>query len=130
MNKCSNDINKIYLYIMSYRVFSKQITNSYNDYINNKKFMELNKYNNKNNNSKNNNCSYEYYLNKEKACINKCEYNVCNKSPITVLQGKTSFICNPTMNTIDELHIGVLFPYGHYLCKNVLCTTCSSKSVI
>jgi hypothetical protein len=87
-----------------YRVFSNQNTLSFNDYIKIKK-------------NKNKIC---------KKCCNKCNKNICDKSPLSIVQARTSYICK---NNVDSRTCNqeILYPYGLYLCQDKICNECESS---
>ena len=110
---------------MSYRPFSNNKIISYSDYnnkkINNCKQIYKNKYIN----------SSSKVLNLKKKCINNClSLYPCVKAPMTLIQGKTSYICNKNISEDDVCKIlkQTLYPYGYYLCKNSVCNTCVNTS--
>lgn len=107
---------------MTNRLFSNLYTNSYSDVINRKQFSCICQKTIKNN-------SYNLYLNKKKCCVNNCAYN-CDKSPINIIQAKTSYKCNinykcnVNCKCKNACNTGILYPYGYYLCDNTTCNTC------
>jgi hypothetical protein len=109
---------------MSYRVFSDNKIVSYSDYINKKKCykkIDQKRYIN----------SYSTFLNLKQNCINNC-YSIypCIKSPMTLIQGTTSYICDNNIpeNNTCKITKQTLYPYGYYLCKNNVCNTCVNEA--
>jgi hypothetical protein len=82
---------------MKKRVFSNNNIISYSDYLRNKILS----------------CKKPSFFDKIRFCDIK---NTCNKPPITIIQGTTSFICNKHIKPLCN-NFGTLYPYGHYLCK-------------
>ena len=112
---------------MSHRPFSNNKIISYNDYNKQKIYncKQIYKNNYINSSSK--------LLNLKKKCINNCvSLYPCIKSPITILQGKMSYICNNTSEQRESCNIikQILYPYGYYLCKNNRCNTCVNLAAI
>lgn len=110
---------------MSYRPFSNNKIISYGDYtnkkINNCKQIYKNKYINSSSN----------LLKLKQKCINNClSLYPCVKAPMTLIQGKTSYICNNNIPENDTCKIikQTLYPYGYYLCENSVCNTCVNTS--
>ena len=110
---------------MSHRPFSNNKIMTYNDYNKQKKCYAgglcKKKYIN----------SYSTFINLKQKCIKNCRSICpCIKSPMTIIQGKTSYICNannPNKNDCEILK-QTLYPYGYYLCKNNVCNTCVNTS--
>jgi hypothetical protein len=68
---------------------------------------------------------YSLYLNNIKSYIRLCEIkNVCDKSPINIIQGKTSYNCNTNIEDYTCKNPLKLYPHGLYACDNFNCTTC------
>ena len=105
---------------MTYRTFSKQQTYSYSDIINNKKNEQYK-------NQKNSNISipYSLYLNNTKRCIQLCEYSMlCYRSPMNIIQAKTSYNCGNNIPEYVCKNPLRLYPYGLYLCDKKFCNNC------
>ena len=86
------------------RVFSRQQTNSYSDVLNKKKRKLFRCINLPINNN-----------------IHHCQFNnICEKAPINLIQGKTSYICfdDANNNICKKLK---LYPYGFYQCGEKAC---------
>ena len=102
---------------MKYRPFSNNKIVSYNDYIKNKTFGS----------------KYSMLTHYNKVLVVSCkpEYP-CLQSPINLIQGKTSYICDPNKNNIDFCTSikPVLYPYGFYLCKNEPCDNSNINNLI
>jgi len=112
---------------MSNRPFSNNKIISYTDYTNKKTNAcnQIYKNNYINSSSK--------MINLKKKCINNCILlNPCIKAPMTILQGKTSYICNNAEEQSETCNImkQTLYPYGYYLCKNNTCNTCVNTAAI
>lgn len=109
---------------MSHRPFSNNKILTYNDYNKQKKChtkIGQKRYIN----------SYSTFLNLKQKCINNCRsIYPCVKAPMTIIQGKTSYICNNNILENDACKIikQTLYPYGYYLCKNNVCNTCVNSS--
>lgn len=88
---------------MSSRIFSKPYTNSYADLMIKKNNVCVNKM------RKNNICD---------------SYYKCNNSPVTILDGKTSYICNNNVVNYICKYNKELYPYGFYLCEKNSCDIC------
>jgi hypothetical protein len=68
---------------------------------------------------------YILHLNNIKSHIRLCEIkNVCDKSPINIIQGKTSYNCNTNIEDYDCKNPLKLYPHGLYACDSFTCTTC------
>jgi len=68
---------------------------------------------------------YNLHLNNIKSYIGLCEIkNVCDKSPINIIQGKTSYNCNTNVEDYICKNPLKLYPHGLYTCDNFTCTTC------
>jgi len=96
--------NKYYVIIyniyMQNRVFSREQTNSYSDVMNKKK------------NTK---------------CEGLCECkNICDESPLNIIQGKTSYACNNTTQNYICNTQKILYPYGLYSCETNNCNNCEA----
>lgn len=106
---------------MSHRPFSNNKIITYNDYIKQKKCYPKNLCQKRFINS------YEIFLNLKQKHINNCQpIYPCIKSPMTIIQGKTSYICDNNIeknNTCKNIK-QTLYPYGYYLCNNNVCNTC------
>ena len=121
-------MTKLYNTILSnmpnYRLFSNQYTHSSSDYTNYKKVSSSR-------------CTesvgpkgtspYFCLMTCNKANVLKCEEkDLCNRAPINLEQGKTSYICRENIletNVLCKEPI-VLYPYGKYLCDASTCNTC------
>ena len=110
---------------MSYRPFSNNKIITYNDYIKQKKLYTKKicekKYMN----------SYSTFITLKQNQINNCQpIYPCIKAPMTIIQGKTSYICNDNIEKNDTCNIikKSLYPYGYYLCENNVCNTCINSS--
>jgi hypothetical protein len=68
---------------------------------------------------------YILHLNNIKSYIRLCEIkNVCDKSPINIIQGKTSYNCNTNIEDYTCKNPLKLYPHGLYACDNFNCNTC------
>ena len=74
---------------------------------------------------------WQIILNLKQNCINNCNsIYPCIKSPITLIQGTTSYICDNNIpeNNTCKITKQTLYPYGYYLCKNNVCNTCVNEA--
>jgi len=115
---------------MTYRPFTSMKTVTSSEYNAIKKLNHINI--GKNNYS--NNSSKLLLLKKEKStCFPITSLSLlCDKAPVTLTDGKTSYTCNN--NTFPERVCNslprVLYPYGYYLCFRTNCSACLNVAAL
>jgi len=109
---------------MTSRPFANKKTVTSSDYnaIKNLTYVNIGKNNYANSSSK------LLLLTKKKNVCIPTRLQMCDKAPITLVDGKTSYKCD--IHTAPEHKCislpRILYPYGYYMCSKTSCRTCTN----